>query len=84
MGRGGGGASEVRSLILAYLLLPPPPPPYPALPNLPFYRPHIPRIPDMDAFTIASPVPIDEPGVEVFVDREDTGTSGDHSGCVIA
>ena len=38
----------------------------------------------MDAFTIASPVPVDEPSVEVFVDRDDTGTSGDHSGCVIA
>ena len=38
----------------------------------------------MDAFTIASPVPVDEPTVEVSIDRDDTGTSGDHSGCVIA
>ena len=39
----------------------------------------------MDAFfTIASPVPVDEPTTEVFVDRDDTGSGGDHSGCVIA
>ncbi|TFK91819.1 hypothetical protein K466DRAFT_582460 [Polyporus arcularius HHB13444] len=38
----------------------------------------------MDAFTIASPIPTDEPAVEDFVDRDDTGTSGDHSSCVIA
>lgn len=39
----------------------------------------------MDAFfTIASPIPVDEPTTEVFVDRDDTGSSGDHSSCVIA
>lgn len=40
----------------------------------------------MDAFfTIASPVPVDEPSVEeILIDAESTGTSGSHSGCVIA
>ncbi|RPD76958.1 hypothetical protein L226DRAFT_569182 [Lentinus tigrinus ALCF2SS1-7] len=37
----------------------------------------------MDAFfTIASPVPVDEPSVEeILIDAESTGTSGSHSGC---
>ena len=47
--------------------------------------PHIHHIHNaMDAFTIASPVPVDEPTVEVFVDQEKGSGTGGHSGCVIA
>ncbi|KAL7282429.1 pheromone precursor [Trametes coccinea BRFM310] len=39
----------------------------------------------MDAFfTIAPPVPVDEPTTEVFIDRDSVGTNGDHGSCIIA
>lgn len=40
----------------------------------------------MDAFfTIASPVPVEEPaGSEVFTDYDSVGTSGNSGSCVIA
>ncbi|KAI0375663.1 hypothetical protein BV20DRAFT_8523, partial [Pilatotrama ljubarskyi] len=43
-------------------------------------RPHA-----MDAFfTIAPPVPVEDPTADVLIDRDDTGTSGDHGSCIIA
>ncbi|EIW57104.1 pheromone [Trametes versicolor FP-101664 SS1] len=39
----------------------------------------------MDAFfTIASPVPADEPVEDILVDAESTGSSGNHGSCIIA
>ncbi|EIW62409.1 pheromone [Trametes versicolor FP-101664 SS1] len=39
----------------------------------------------MDAFfTIAPPVPVDEPTADVPIDLDDTGTSGNSGSCIIA
>ncbi len=40
----------------------------------------------MDAFTVAPvlPIALDEPAEMIPVDNDDPGTSGSHSGCVIA
>lgn len=51
--------------------------------STPSPHPHI--ISEMDAFfTIASPVPADEPVEDILVDAESTGSSGNHGSCVIA
>ncbi|KAI0370929.1 hypothetical protein BV20DRAFT_225945 [Pilatotrama ljubarskyi] len=39
----------------------------------------------MDAFfTIASPIPAEEPSTELPMDHDSTGTSGNHGSCIIA